>query len=527
MNAEIRAARILRRNSETVWRATRLEIHRQIYCQRRQDVVDLITEAKRKYYSERLDDCDQRTAYSVLNELSGSDTSISMESASHGMCEKFVNFFVTKVADLQVAIHQSIANEGIPTNWINDLGNVPVSELAELRPVTESEVEKLLKNSNSKTCVQDACPTSVVKRSLNAHIKPLTAVFNASFREGHFPDQLKTAEVKPLLKKSNLDPSNMKNFRPVSNLPTVGKWMERLVVSRLNEHLELTEKLEVHQSAYKSLHSTETALALVFNDIAMHLDSGRIVMLAMIDLSAAFDTISHEKLLYLLHAEYGICGSALEWFRSYFADRSQYVSLGNYRSGCVSLTTGTPQGSVLGPVIYNLYTAPLAAIIEKHGFAYHKYADDLQVYADCAASDIATVKSSLERCLSDVRQWMLRWQLRINDEKSEFIVFSNSRVRIPDDVSLSVGGAVIHPSATVKNLGVMLDKHLRCDQQVAHILRGCNFALRKLGRIRKYIDRATCKRAIHALIMSRIDYCNSLLSGCPSSTLSRMSSAIQ
>ena len=171
---------------------------------------------------------------------------------------------------------------------------------------------------------------------------------------------------------------------------------------------------------------------------------------------------------------------------------------------------------------YNIYTAPLASIIEKYGFAYHKYADDLQVYADCVVSDIVTVKANLERCLAEVRQWMLRWQLRINDEKSEFIMFTNSRVSVPDNVSLQLGGAVLTPSTSVKNLGVIFDKFLRRDQHVAHVLKCCNFALSKIGRIRKFVDQATCKRAMHALVLSRVDYCNSLLAGCPTTVLAKL-----
>ena len=284
-----------------------------------------------------------------------------------------------------------------------------------LSPVQISEIESLLKSSNCKTCCLDPCGTRLLKDTMEAHLDPILAVFNASFRDGIFPSQFKTAVVRPLLKKPSLDPQQMKNFRPVSNLTFLGKVLEKLAVSRLNDHIRLCEKEELCQSAYKPFHSTESALLRVFNDVALHLDSRRVVLLAMIDLSAAFDTICHDQLLHLLDKEYGVRESALSWFSSYFRDRHQFVQIASFESDKVPLSSGCPQGSVLGPISFNLYTAPLARIIQQHGLAYHKYADDLQVYIDCSLDDIPMTKNKLEACLADIRKWMLRWHLKIND----------------------------------------------------------------------------------------------------------------
>ena len=123
----------------------------------------------------------------------------------------------------------------------------------------------------------------------------------------------------------------------------------------------------------------------------MHLDAGRVVMFALIDLSAAFDTISHDKLTQLLEVEYGVQKTALSWFQSYFTSRQQHINIGTFQSEDLTLESGRPHGSVIGPVGYNLYTAPLGRIIERHGMQYHKYADDLQLYTPCKFKDIVTV----------------------------------------------------------------------------------------------------------------------------------------
>lgn len=135
------------------------------------------------------------------------------------------------------------------------------------------------------------------------------------------------AIITPLLKKNNLDPENLANFRPVSGLPFMSKLIEKALLKRLSTHLESSHLFVPFQSAYRSNHSTETALFRVFNDLVMTVDSGRAAVMALPDLSAAFDTVDHPTLLSRLEARFGVSGTALLWFRSYIANRSQVVSI--------------------------------------------------------------------------------------------------------------------------------------------------------------------------------------------------------
>ena len=140
------------------------------------------------------------------------------------------------------------------------------------------------------------------------------SLVNTSFSEGQFPKSLKTAIVKPLLKKDNLDKEILKNCRPVSSIPFVSKVMEKVAVSRLIEHLDQNNLHEEHQFSYKALHSTETALLRVHNDISHALDDNKAVLFVMLDLSAAFDTIDQNQLLDVIEADFGITEKALTWF---------------------------------------------------------------------------------------------------------------------------------------------------------------------------------------------------------------------
>ena len=152
------------------------------------------------------------------------------------------------------------------------------------------------------------------------------------------------------------------------------------MASRLNIHLCKNNLIDETQSAYRQHHSTETALLKVQTDILMALDQGSVAVLLMLDLSAAFDTIDHRILLNRFEHMFGITGPALAWFVSYLTDRYQSVTFGEAVSTGKLLKFGVPQGSVLGPIVYCMYTKPVGDIIRRHGLLHHCYADDTQVY---------------------------------------------------------------------------------------------------------------------------------------------------
>ena len=181
----------------------------------------------------------------------------------------------------------------------------------------------------------------------------LTAMCNASLREGNLPQSQRHAIVQPHLKKSSLDPSDKKNYRPVSNLTFMSKVVERMVAKQLTDYFERNNLLPELQSAYRRGHSTETALLCVVSDLLQAVDSGLVTLLGLLDLSAAFDTVDHATLLHRLEMFYGLCGSVHRWFRSYIDGRSQFVRSGTTSLSPTLLLCGVPQG----PILFLLYTA--------------------------------------------------------------------------------------------------------------------------------------------------------------------------
>ena len=206
---------------------------------------------------------------------------------------------------------------------------------------------------------------------------------------------------------------DFKNFRPVSNLPFISKLIEKSVAVQLVQYIEDNNLDEKLQSAYKKLHSTETALLRVQDDILRAVDRGCTVVLLLLDLSAAFDTVDHGLLLHRLNTRFGIKDKVLAWFKSYLTDRSLFVRINGSNSSQSNLKFGVPQGSVLGPILYLLYTSPLGDIIRRHDMNFHFYADDCQIYFsfDSVSSDTIT---RIEAYLQDIATWMSLNKLKLN-----------------------------------------------------------------------------------------------------------------
>ena len=215
------------------------------------------------------------------------------------------------------------------------------------------------------------------------------------------PKSLKTAFIRPLLKKTGLDSDILKIYRPISNLTFISKVIEKVISGMLNEYLINNSLFDPLQSAYIDKHSTETALIKVQNDILSALDAGSSTILLMLDLSATFDTIDHDILLSRLCNVYGITGNALDWFRSYVTGRIQPVVIKDSVSVDQGLDFGVTQGSVLGPRIYCMYTKPVSDIIQRHGLSHHSYADDTQLYmtVDHSNNDWRDGLARIELCV--------------------------------------------------------------------------------------------------------------------------------
>jgi len=248
---------------------------------------------------------------------------------------------------------------------------------------TVGNVRSIIMNAQSKSCALDPLPTDVLKQFLPEVLPFVTDLCNASLQQGCLPLSQRHAIITPRLKKAGADQTDVRNYRPISNLTFMSKVVERLVCRQLVAFLKLHGLLPSLQSAYRQNHSTETAVLKVITDILQSADRDEISLLCLLDLSAAFDTVDHDILLGRLRDTFGFHGQVLNWVESFLRSRTQSVNINGQLSIKSTLICGVPQGSVLGPILFLLYCADVTLIAQRHGLGVHSYADDTQLYFHC------------------------------------------------------------------------------------------------------------------------------------------------
>ena len=356
-----------------------------------------------------------------------------------------------------------------------DINNCCTSKLSSFALPTPDEIKTIVMDAPPKSCNLDPAPTWLVKDTINELVPIVSYIVVTSVQSSVMPEKYKTSYISPLLKKTGLNPESLLNYRPISNLPFISKVIERFVANQLTVYLQENDLHDQFQSAYRQHHSTETALIKVHNDILCAVDRGCVVVLVMLDdLTAAFETIDHAILLSPLFHRFGVTGAALEWFRSYLSGRHQVVRIGNEKSPPRDVTFGVPQGSVLGPLLFTAYITPVGDIIKKFSLDYHLYADDTQLYVSFAPGGNSQLNTMdrLYSCLQEIGEWSRTNLLKLNDHKTDVIVFGTKK-KLPTlkYFRITVGDTTRIPSSSVRNLGVVFDSSLNMTSHISTICR--------------------------------------------------------
>uniref|UniRef100_A0A670HMU9 Reverse transcriptase domain-containing protein n=1 Tax=Podarcis muralis TaxID=64176 RepID=A0A670HMU9_PODMU len=510
-STDLRAMKQLLRRLERRWRITHSESDRtQVRAQRRAYQVAIAT-AKKTFFAASIASAENssRRLFQVVHNLAEPPATSGPSTGHMISCNDYAKFFADKIAQIWEEVDSTVGAE--PGR---ESARVLSSQVVwdQFQPVTSEDVDRLLGRVKPTTCLLDPCPSWLIKASREGLGDGLRGVVNASLREGAFPDPLKEAVIKPLLKKPSLDAATMANYRPVSNLPFLGKVIERVVAEQLQARLEEADHLDPFQSGFRPHHGTETALVALVDDLRRARDKGESCFLVLLDLSAAFDTIDHNILLDRLEG-LGAGGTVIQWFRSFLLGRVQKVVVGDECSDPWALTCGVPQGSVLSPMLFNIYMQPLGEIIRRFGLGVHQYADDTQLYLSFKSEPVKAVKVLCE-CLEAVGGWMTANRLRLNPDKTE-VLFLGDRRRAGVEDSLVLNGVTVPLKDQVRSLGVILDSQLSMEAQVKSVSRAAVYQLHLVRRLRPYLPADCLARVVHALVISRLDYCNALYVGLP------------
>lgn len=525
-DSSITSLRRHRRKAERDWRMMRTGEARTQYVNARNAVLLAVKQRKVDYYRSKIVSCggDQRKLYGVVRNLLGKNCTSSKPTS---VCDKklasdFASFFSSKVSDIRDELHMCSVPDEFSVGFQIPHNNPLV--ISTFQSVEVNDVLSYIRNSKKTFCNLDPLDVSRLQDVYEHAADLVCRIINKSFSEGTFPQTEKSAIVHPLLKKPGLDMQDLSSYRPVSNLSFLSKIMERAILDQLLPVLEANMIIPDLQSAYRKHHSTETALCRVHNDLVMECCAGNSSLLVLLDLSAAFDTVDHQLLLDDLQQS-GICDKALALIKSYLSDRTQSVMVGDAVSDLFFLLCGVPQGSVLGPILFAAYTSSLASLLRAHGLSYHFYADDTQIYV--RINNVGDIKDRMKVLMSDIKIWMVRRKLKLNDGKTELIVIhGNRRSSVNDFGSLNIGDTELSPVVCARNLGVFFDSKLSFNKQIDQIVKTCNYQIRNLYAVRKLLDKQCLLTLIHSQILSRIDYCNSLWFDLPKYLLRKLQSVM-
>ena len=466
-----RQAKAQRRQLERAWRKSKNSFTRSRLRQQIAKCNKIANKDKSDFYKKVVADNshDSRRLWQELKKLLNRVPEVKLPAhhTEKSLADRFVLFFDDKIKKIRESFKPTKLTSALVPSSIPPRFN-------SFSPISEGEVEKIILNSPTKSCLIDPLPTFLVKECLDLLLPSITKLVNYSLSESLVPDGFKNAVVTPLIKKPSLPVEDLKNYRPVSGLGFLSKLVERVVAKQLCEHIQTHDLDNSHQSAYKAGHSTETALLSIKNEIHLSLARGEPTALVLLDLSAAFDTIDHSTMLDCLQSWFGVCGPVLKWFTSYLTERFQSVKIGSTLSRGCKLLFGVPQGSVLGPLLFSMYTAPLSYVISRHeGVGFHFYADDTQLFVRLSHKKASYAFDKINKCLTDVKEWMSDCKLKLNPDKTEFIIFGSNkqRDRLKSHFPVDILGNALQPAESVKNLGVWLDSDLSLSQHVQSICR--------------------------------------------------------
>ena len=378
------------------------------------------------------------------------------------------------------------------------LNNPPIDSF-QINPTNSDEVFEIINSFSSSNC-EDPVKISprVYKLGINALSNILPNMINKCFIEGYFPTCLKLAKVTPIFKEGSTEICS--NWRPISITCCTSKLIEKLVKKRLLSFLSKNKVLTDFQFGYRTYHSTTHAILNISDNILNNFDKKMHTVSIFLDLSKGFDCVDHGILLRKLKY-YGIRGVAFDFFKSYLTNRRQQTQVNGIFSEYLTVLCGVPQGSVLGPILFLLYTNDL---INASKFAINLFADDT-----CLSLCNHNLNELQMQCnfeAAKINEWFLANKLTTNSKKASNFILSNYTGSNSPNFTITMGNVLLKRVKSVKYLGVMLDENITWSEQIEYLSTKLSRSAGIFSKLRYYLNKEVLIRVYHALFNSHLQY---------------------
>ena len=470
------------------------------------EITHLKRKLKRKHYKQRIEkyEGDPKNLWKILKDVTQTHTdksAVEPEYMNQSKANKFNQFFATIGTEIQKSL-------GFKSNTQTTSNNGDFK----FKEETEETIIKLIDRIRSDVATgEDNISARLLQDAKFTIAESLTKLVNLSYRMKVFPDSMKKATIRPIHKKNCTD--EMSNYRPISLLSVVSKIFERSATNQLVKHLEENHLLNGTQHAYRKGHSTQTCLMEAVEYIHKERDRGNIVGIASLDLSKAFDSINHSLLLEKLR-RLGLGEDAINWCGSYLKDRVQKTKFKKYVSEECKVTSGVPQGSILGPILFICFTNDMANIFQNCKVL--SYADDTQLIV--TGPNLKQVKAQLEELINTAQNWYTNNSLKNNTGKTEIIIIGKNRTdkKTPTFIEVIEDGKIskLEPSEYIKILGIYIDEQLNWNHQTQMLRKKANNSIRNLHRINQLIPLKHRILLYNSLVASHYNYSDTVWSGC-------------